>query len=83
MVTLSTATAHSQPVRTPNSVNLSTTSVHPIYPQLEDLEQLENPRNQTLLYDGWEDGLGRSIYGAVSISVGEYPIILGLDDMIG
>lgn len=51
--------------------------------QLEDLEQLENPRNQTLLYDGWEDGLGRSIYGAVSISVGEYPIILGLDDTIG
>ena len=76
MVTLSTAMAHSQPVRTPNSVNLSTTSVHPIYPQLD-------PRNQTLLYDGWEDGLGRSIYGAVSISVGEYPIILGLDDTIG
>ena len=51
--------------------------------QLEDLERLENSRNQTLLYDGWEDGLGRSIYGAVSASVGEYPIILGLDDMTG
>ena len=51
--------------------------------QLEDLEQLENSRNQTLLYDEWEDGLGKSIYGAVHASVGEYPIILGLDDMTG
>ena len=50
---------------------------------LGDLEQLENSRNQTLLYDGWEDGLGRSIYGAVSASDGEYPIILGLDNMTG
>ena len=47
--------------------------------QLEDLERLENSRNQTLLYDGWEDGLGRSIYGAVSASVGEYLILGCLD----
>ena len=37
----------------------------------------------TLLYDEWEDGLGKSIYGAVSASVGKYPIILGLNDMTG
>ena len=49
----------------------------------ETIQQLKGCRTLTLLIDGWEDKLRRSLYGTVIAGVGEYPVILGLDDMSG
>ncbi|KAI0310028.1 ribonuclease H-like domain-containing protein [Amylostereum chailletii] len=37
----------------------------------------------TFLIDGWEDKLKRSLYGTMATQVGQYPIILSLEDMSG
>ena len=37
----------------------------------------------TLLLDGWEDRLRRSLYGSVAVEVGHDPIVLALEDMTG
>ena len=37
----------------------------------------------TLLFDGWEDALRWNIYGTVGVGVGNYPIVMSLDDMTG
>ena len=50
---------------------------------LEDLDRIQEWMSLTLLFDGWEDALRRSIYGTVGAGVGKYPIVMSLDDMTG
>lgn len=50
---------------------------------LEDMEHMKEARSLTLLFDGWEDVLRRSIYGTVGAGVGKFPIVMSLDDMSG
>lgn len=51
--------------------------------QLEELDRLNSRDKLTLLFDGWEDRLRRSLYGAVVSEVNEYPVVLSLEDMTG
>ena len=51
--------------------------------QAETIQNIQNRQSLTLLIDGWEDLLRRSVYGTVLAGVGEYPIILSLDDISG
>ncbi|KAJ6602664.1 hypothetical protein DFH09DRAFT_1125301, partial [Mycena vulgaris] len=37
----------------------------------------------TLLFDGWEDMLRRSLYGTVGAGMDEYPSLISLDNMTG
>ena len=37
----------------------------------------------TLLFDGWEDRLRRSLYGTVAAERGEPPSVLSLDELTG
>jgi hypothetical protein len=50
---------------------------------LEEVERLKGRKRVTLLLDGWEDVLRRSLYGTVAAGVGEYPNLLGLEDLTG
>lgn len=49
----------------------------------EDVERLQDSRFLTLLFDGWEDMLRRSLYGSVAAEVKQFPIVLGLDELTG
>ncbi|KJA25135.1 hypothetical protein HYPSUDRAFT_183073 [Hypholoma sublateritium FD-334 SS-4] len=49
----------------------------------EDLKRLEGRNNLTYLMDGWEDIQRRSIYGTMLAEVGEYPVVLGLEELTG
>jgi hypothetical protein len=49
----------------------------------EELTRLKPRKMLTLLFDGWEDKLRRSLYGSVAAEVGQLPTILSLDDMTG
>lgn len=51
--------------------------------QIEEIERLKKKTHMTLLIDGWEDQLKRSLYGSLAAKVGEYPTVLGLEDMTG
>jgi hypothetical protein len=51
--------------------------------QLEELHRLSKRSRLTLLYNGWDDRIGRSLYGAVASEVNQYPVVLSLDDMTG
>lgn len=51
--------------------------------RIEDLERVKSRNILTLLFDGWEDKVGRSLYGSVAAEIGEYPVVLSLDDMSG
>ncbi|KIK75104.1 hypothetical protein PAXRUDRAFT_94925, partial [Paxillus rubicundulus Ve08.2h10] len=51
--------------------------------QQEDIERLKNCKKLTLLLDGWEDLLKRSLYGSVAVEVNQHPVVLSLDDMTG
>ena len=51
--------------------------------ETDTIAQLKNRQCLTLLIDGWEDKLCRSLYGTVIAGVGEHPVILGLDDISG
>ena len=46
-------------------------------------EKLKERKLVTLLTDGWEDILRRSVYGTVAAEVGARPIVLGLSDLTG
>ncbi|KAK7045152.1 hypothetical protein R3P38DRAFT_3433925 [Favolaschia claudopus] len=50
---------------------------------LEEVERLKKRKMLTLLLDGWEDALRRSLYGSLAAGVGEYPVVLGLNDLTG
>ncbi|KAF7296811.1 DUF659 domain-containing protein [Mycena indigotica] len=46
-------------------------------------ELMDWKRSGTLLIDGWEDGLRRSLYGTAVARVGEPTIVMGLHDLTG
>jgi hypothetical protein len=51
--------------------------------QLEEIGRLKQRHRLTLLFDGWEDKLCRSLYGSVAAEVGQYPTVLSLDELTG
>ena len=51
--------------------------------QLKDTTQLKARKHLTLLFDGWEDKLQRSLYGTVAAELGEPPCVLSLDELTG
>lgn len=51
--------------------------------QTEEIERLKKRTFLTLLFDGWEDLLKRSLYGSIAAEVKQHPIVLSLDDLTG
>ena len=51
--------------------------------QIEEVDQAKQRKRLTLLIDGWEDKLKRSLSGTVASEVNQYPVVLGLEDMTG
>lgn len=51
--------------------------------QIEEMERLHKRNRLTLLVDGWEDKLKRSLYGTIASEVKQYPVVLGLEDVTG
>ncbi|KAF9243739.1 ribonuclease H-like domain-containing protein [Melanogaster broomeanus] len=51
--------------------------------QQEEINRLKGRKKLTLLLDGWEDLLKRSLYGSVAVEVNQHPVVLSLDDMAG
>ncbi|KAI5990358.1 hypothetical protein EDC04DRAFT_2911953 [Pisolithus marmoratus] len=51
--------------------------------QQEEIDRLKPQKKITLLLDGWEDCLKRSLYGSVAVEVNHYPVVLALEDMTG
>lgn len=50
---------------------------------IEECERLKSGSCFTILTDGWEDIMRRSLYGTVAAKVGELPTVLSLEDMTG
>ncbi|KAF7351528.1 DUF659 domain-containing protein [Mycena sanguinolenta] len=50
---------------------------------LWETERLKSSNLLTLLEDGWEDRLKRSIYGLVVAGIDIFPIVMSLDDLTG
>lgn len=63
------------------SHSLLTTEVARV--QLEEIEYLKDRKLLTLLIDGWEDLLRRSLYGSVASELKREPVVLSLEDMTG
>ncbi|KAF6759096.1 ribonuclease H-like domain-containing protein [Ephemerocybe angulata] len=51
--------------------------------KLEEEVRLKSSNRLTLLIDGWEDILRRSLYGFVAAEVGKFPVMLSLENMTG
>ncbi|KAJ7593573.1 hypothetical protein C8J56DRAFT_1043379 [Mycena floridula] len=51
--------------------------------QTEEIAQLQGRRNMTLILDDWEDKLRRSLYGTIAAEVGNYPVVLSVEDVTG
>jgi len=51
--------------------------------QQEEIDRLKVRNRLTLLLDGWEDLLKRSLYGSVAVEVKQLPVVLALEDMTG
>ncbi|KAG2345981.1 hypothetical protein BDR05DRAFT_929884 [Suillus weaverae] len=51
--------------------------------QQEEIDRLKARNRLTLLLDGWEDLLKRSLYGSVAVEVKQLPVVLALEDMTG
>ena len=51
--------------------------------QIEEIGRIKERKRLTLLIDGWEDRLKRSLYGSVASEVNQYPVVLSLEDMTG
>lgn len=50
---------------------------------IEEVDWLKKWNKLTLLIDGWEDKMKWSLYGTVALEVGQYPVVLSLEDMTG
>ncbi|KAJ7495512.1 ribonuclease H-like domain-containing protein [Mycena latifolia] len=50
---------------------------------LRETERLQRSKLLTLLEDGWEDRLKRSIYGVVAAGIDTFPVVMSLDDLTG
>jgi hypothetical protein len=51
--------------------------------QVEEVERLKLQKQLTLLFDGWEDKLWRSLYRKVVAELGTPPTVLSLDELTG
>lgn len=51
--------------------------------QAEEMARLKSRKKLTLLFDGWEDKLRRSLYGTVAAELGSPPTVLSLDELTG
>lgn len=51
--------------------------------QIEETDRVKKRKRLTLLIDGWEDRLKRSLYATVASEVNQYPVVLSLEDMTG
>lgn len=51
--------------------------------KLEEEARLKSSNHLTLLIDGWEDLLKRSLYGFVAAEAGKFPVVLSLENMTG
>jgi len=51
--------------------------------QMEEIGRLKPRKRLTLLIDGWEDKLRRSLYGSVASEVNQYPVVLSVEDVTG
>ncbi len=51
--------------------------------QIKEIDRVKKTKHLTVLFDGWEDKLRRSLYGTVAAKVGEYPTVLSLDELTG
>ncbi|KAG1796726.1 uncharacterized protein HD556DRAFT_1431303 [Suillus plorans] len=47
------------------------------------IDCLKKRQRLTLLFDGWDDKIHRSLYGSVAAEVGQYPTVLSLDELTG
>ncbi|KAF7372617.1 DUF659 domain-containing protein [Mycena venus] len=50
---------------------------------IRESERLKSSKLLTLLEDGWEDRLKRSIYGVLAAAIDTFPIVMSLDDLTG
>jgi hypothetical protein len=50
---------------------------------VEEVERMKSRKRLTLLFDGWEDKLHRSLYGIVAAELGTPPTVLSLDKLTG
>ncbi|KAJ7487952.1 ribonuclease H-like domain-containing protein [Mycena latifolia] len=50
---------------------------------LRETERLQRSKLLTLLEDGWEDRLKRSIYGVIAAGIDTFPVVMSLDDLTG
>lgn len=50
---------------------------------LRETERLQSLKLLTLLEDGWEDRLKRSVYGVVAAAIDTFPVVMSLDDLTG
>ena len=48
--------------------------------KIADMEYLKSCSLLTYQTDGWDDKLHRSLYGHLAARMGDYPVLLGLDD---
>ncbi|KAH7920574.1 hypothetical protein BV22DRAFT_1107611 [Leucogyrophana mollusca] len=51
--------------------------------QIEEIARLKPRKRLTMLMDGWEDRLKRSLYGMMVTEVKQSPVVLALQDMTG
>ena len=51
--------------------------------QVEEIARLHSRNLLTMLFDGWEDKLRRSLYGTVASEVGQHPTVLSLEELTG
>ncbi|KAG1787733.1 uncharacterized protein HD556DRAFT_1448416 [Suillus plorans] len=51
--------------------------------QQEEINRLKDRKCLTLLLDGWEDLLRRSLYGSLAVEVNHPPVVLALENMTG
>lgn len=51
--------------------------------QIADIARLKERKRLTLLLDGWEDKIRRSLYGCLAAEVNQHPVVLSLEDMTG
>ncbi|KAI6017516.1 hypothetical protein EDC04DRAFT_2902519 [Pisolithus marmoratus] len=54
-----------------------------VHVQQEEIDRLKPRKKITLLLDGWEDHLKRSLYGSVAVEINHHPVVLALEDMTG
>jgi hypothetical protein len=51
--------------------------------EVEDVARLKSSKRLTLLFDGWEDKLRRSLYGTVASQINDAPVVVSLDELTG